>query len=464
MPALTTPITIPAPPALDAPADSWEAEAPAAPAPLGFALFLLLNATLFIRPGEVVPALLGWNIYQFLILLTFAVAFPLVLTQLGSLDARPITVCVLGLLPAIVLSHLANGRGAEAATGGWDHAKTILYYLLFVGLVVTPDRLRSFLWWLGVLSTITAALAVLQYHGAIELPVAMSIDDGGGIDQITGEETKVSRLRGSGIFQDPNDFCILLVVGIILTLYWLTDSESGVLRVLWVGPLFLFLYGLSLTQSRGGLLALLFGLFALLQARFGWRRALVGIGLLLPAVIVVMAGRQTDFSTESGTGQDRLQLWRDGVVLFKTAPVFGIGRDRFAEESGLVAHNSYIHAFAELGFFGGMLFLGAFATALGGLHRLGRPRCQIVDPQLARMRPYLVGMVGGYAAGMMSLSLCYLLPTYTMLALSTTYLSVAKTEPPTPPVRCDATLLFRLTALSVLTIGFFYVIVRLFAH
>src|SRR5947209_564283 len=84
---------------------------------VGFALFLVLNATLFVRPAEVVPALLGWEIYQALILLCLLASFPAILAQLQAraLESRPITVFVLGLLPAVVLSQLSNGRPADAA-------------------------------------------------------------------------------------------------------------------------------------------------------------------------------------------------------------------------------------------------------------------------------------------------------------------------------------------------------------
>src|SRR5438270_5770668 len=86
------------------------AAAPAAPRPrhaLGFALFLLLNAALFLRPAEIVPALYGLEIYLVVILACLAASFPVVLDQLrpAELERRPITVCVLGLFLAVVLSH-----------------------------------------------------------------------------------------------------------------------------------------------------------------------------------------------------------------------------------------------------------------------------------------------------------------------------------------------------------------------
>src|SRR4051812_17260824 len=78
---------------------------------LGFALFVLVNATLFVRPTELLEGLDGWPIYNVLILGCFAVSWPAVLQQLapGSLAGRPITVCVFGLLAAVVVSHLSGG-------------------------------------------------------------------------------------------------------------------------------------------------------------------------------------------------------------------------------------------------------------------------------------------------------------------------------------------------------------------
>ncbi len=443
------------------------AAVPAGPAPngLGFFLFVVLNGSLFIRPAEVVSSLQGWEIYQFLILLTLAASFPAVLWQLQprALEKRPITVFVLALLLAVLLSHLAHARFEEASRSGTDFLKILLYYLLFVGLVTTPRRLRSFLWWTSLFAAACTTLALLNYYHFIALPQFKVTRDGAGIDQKTGMEIIVERLTGTGIFHDPNDFCVLMVVSILLALYWLTDRPSGLLRVLWLGPLALFLYALTLTHSRGGMLALLVGLLAFFQARWGWQRALTVMGALLPLLLLVFAGRQTDFSASTGTGQSRIQLWREGMVQFVQSPLFGIGCHHYAIEAGQVAHNTYLHAFTELGFFGGLCFLGAFAFALQSLYRLGRPCALVLDPDLRRLHPYLLGLLAGYAAGMMSLTLLFILPTYTLLGAANVFLEQVRTEPPMPPARCDARLFFRMAGLSLLFLAAMYVIVRLVA-
>jgi hypothetical protein len=435
------------------------------PYPLGFALFLAVNAALFVRPAEIVPDLLGLEIYQFLILACFAFSFPAVLEQLSAraLEARPITACVLGLLPAVVLSHLAHFNFAEAAVDGFEFFKIVVYYLLFVGLVTTPARLRRFLGWLLLCTAVVALLAILHYHGVINLPnqkVLKALEK----DQESGRDVVIQRLQGTGIFQDPNDLCVLLVAGILLALYLMTDRRGGLWRFTWLGPLGLFAYGLALTQSRGGFLALLVGLVVLLRARFGWTLTLLLGGLMLPVLFIGFAGRQTSISTATTTGQERIQIWSDGLMLFRQAPLFGIGANKYHEEVGHVAHNSYLHAFTELGVFGGVLFVGAVYCALWSLARVRWGGRQVLQPELNRLHPYLLGAGAGYGAGMLFLTLNYIVPTYTILGLAATYSQMADVRPPLPAMRCDGRLAGRLLLVSVCFLAGIYVFVRLFFH
>src|SRR5437870_10866722 len=104
---------------------------------MSYILFLLVNAALFIRPGEIVPALLGWEIYFYVILACLVAAAPDVLRYLTgqALDTQPITLCVFGLLAAILVPSMLAGDMAEAWRTGFYFAKVIVYYLLFVSLV-----------------------------------------------------------------------------------------------------------------------------------------------------------------------------------------------------------------------------------------------------------------------------------------------------------------------------------------
>ena len=454
--------------ALPPPAPAHPAAPPAVQAPtrhaVGFLLFLLVNATLFVRPAEIIPGLVGWNIYEFLILACLAASFPAVLHQFTarSLEDRPVTVCVLGLSLAMILSHLAQMDVGNAAVHGVDFFKVVLYYMLFVGLVDSPARLRTLLFWITVFGTVTVGLAVLQYHGVITLPNLSQIVEGAR-DAATGAEGKIVRLTGSGIFHDPNEVGVLISVLIVLGLYWLTDRRSGAVRFLWVGPLVLCVYAIGITQSRGALLALLAGLSVVLVARFGWRTALPLGAFVVAALLLFLAGRQTDLSTSEGTAQDRIQIWSDAVMTWRYAPLFGVGRDVFVQEEGLVAHNSYLQCFVELGLFGGMLFLGAFYLGVVQLGRLGdRRKHAPLDPEMARLHPYVFGVVAAWVVGMVSLTLCYIVPTYTVLALATAYSRTAPVRPALPAPRFDLRLLGRLLAVAAAGFVVLYLFVRLF--
>lgn len=458
-----TPAVALCPPSLPRPAAPAAARV-SAPYTLGFVLFLLVNAALFVRPAEIVPDLVGWNIYEILILACFALSFPAVLEQFSSksLEERPVTVCVLGLFLAVVLSFLAQVDFANVFSQGVDFAKMVLYYVLFVGLVNTSARLRTFLFWMLVFATTTIALAVLQYHGYITLPnLNQTID--GAKDAATGADKHIIRLCGSGIFHDPNELGVLISVSVVLGLYWASDLSSGPARLLWLAPLALFFYAMSLTQSRGALLALLAGLTVFLVSRHGWRTALLLGVFLVPALFMSLGDRQTDLSTQEGTAQDRIQIWSDAVMTMRQAPLFGVGREVFAKQEGLVAHNSYLQCFVELGAFGGMLFLGAFYLATEPLLRLGDRRKYVVaDPEMSRLYPYVLGVVVSWAVGMLSLTLCYILPTYTILALATAYTRMVRSDPPLPTTRFDLRLLGRLLAVAVGGFAILYLFVRLF--
>src|SRR5262245_57333230 len=66
---------------------------------LPFALFILVNAALFVRPAELIPAAQGLPIYNLIIMACLAVSISRVFNQLNTRNviASPINACVIGL-------------------------------------------------------------------------------------------------------------------------------------------------------------------------------------------------------------------------------------------------------------------------------------------------------------------------------------------------------------------------------
>ncbi|MCS7047075.1 MAG: hypothetical protein NZO58_12025, partial [Gemmataceae bacterium] len=137
---------------------------------------------------------------------------------------------------------------------------------------------------------------------------------------------------------------------------------------------------------------------------------------------------------------------------FRGRPVFGVGprtthreddgfsaeeRKALAYDNELLAHNSYLQAFADLGLLGGFCFVGACLLAMATLIRFRRYEAAIVDPGQRQLLPYLFGALTAYLMGMMSLSICYLTPTYFILAAPVAFARTTVTEPPLPPLRLD---------------------------
>jgi O-antigen ligase len=431
---------------------------------MDFFLFVLLNAVLFVRPADIFPELEGAPIYEGVILLCMAVSASRLLGRLSPrrMYEQPVVAAVVGLVVAVALSHLAYGRSTEAVEWGIRVLKIVVYFLLLVTIVDTPVRLRRFVGWVGILIVGMTGLALAQYHGAIDLPALAAIQQSE-VDPETGEAFMLARLCGAGIFNDPNDLSVILVVGLVLGLYQLKQPGPG--RLFWAGSLGLMGYALTLTHSRGGFLALAVAVLALVAGRLGPRRALL-VGV--PAVVglaVLIGGRQTnlDLSNAEDTAQQRIRLWKDGLVQLQQYPAVGIGAGQYEEEMGLVAHNSFVHAFVELGILGGTLYLGAFAVPLLVLYRLGSDGDRrTLSPTLRDLRPFVLACLAGTVAGMLSLSRVYTLTPYLILGLATVFLGLASPAAARRVPRLTLRLVAGVLALATVFLAAVYIFTRLF--
>jgi O-antigen ligase len=137
------------------------------------------------------------------------------------------------------------------------------------------------------------------------------------------------------------------------------------------------LFAIFLTSSRAALLGALLGLgymaLSLRHARWGWRVAAVGA-----AVAIAVFGwryipeqsldRYSSTTTELSEGDwnGRLPIWEEGVRLFESNWLVGVGAQAFvsaAVETGNAPHNLVVALLAELGVIGFGLFVAVFGTA-----------------------------------------------------------------------------------------------------
>ena len=244
----------------------------------GFALLLVTTATLFLRPADLLPSLDKWPIYQGLILACMIVSGRALLRQIGHVQLvnRPVTACLLVLLVAIGASHLSHGFIWGARTSMFEFSKLLAFYLLMIGLINTPRRLFVFAKILALTITGVASLTLLDRHGILSIAALESISDRTNTDTAM----MVDRLRGTGIFQDPNDFGLVLVVGCVLSLAFLFRPSAGWRRYVWLVPTAILITAFSLTHSRGAMLSMACVLPAVLAYRSGAKVAMTSLVLL----------------------------------------------------------------------------------------------------------------------------------------------------------------------------------------
>ena len=405
---------------------------------VGFLLFLMVNALLLIRPGDMYPGLRALHLYELSMLGCMAICLPWIVPQfkIASLRARPITACMLCVLLFVVITPLYRGYTDLFAEYAPEFAKMVLYYLVLTVIIRDARHLRWFVLFMAGCIAIVALIPVLAHHGYVQFESVKAIMDVK-TDAQTGKMVHFDRMQGVGIFADPNDLAQILGVGIILCLYATQITRSWLFRGLWALPALVMLYGIYLSQSRGGLMGFGVGMMVLFVTRYGWKKSIILIAVALPA-IMVFSGRQTSISTEEGSAQSRVQLWADSIEAVKTSPLMGVGAGAMGEfYMTQVAHNTYLHMLGELGLIGGTAFMGAYWMATWGLVRLKPSRGLVIDPDLRTMRPFLGAAIATYAMGMMSLSRGYALPTYTLLGLTTVFLGLVRTRPEIPALRLD---------------------------
>lgn len=394
---------------------------------LAFFFFQAVTAILFLRPAELFPELEGLPIYEALMLACLLLAGTEIPTHFrwSSLVRQPISLCLVGMFGAIVLSHAQHVYLGGIVESTEIFFKTAIYYALLIAIVNSPRRLEAYLLNLAISMSLMCCLCLLDFWEILDFDGIEHLRDMNGHDE-EGQPLYVYRMRGLGIFQDPNDLSMAIIAAGTLCLYQFSNRAYGWFRFGWLTPILLLAAALVETKSRGGLLAAGCAALMLSQFLFGPRIALA-MALLGAVALPVLAGRSGEIDLEDGgTAHERITMWREGFHALKSPDFFfGVGQGMYAEVADLVAHNSFVHAFVELGAVGGTFFFGCFFFSAVQLYRIGQLPDEIWVSELRRVRPYLAALLAGWCGSMFSLSRCYVVPTYLVIGLMAAYANLA---------------------------------------
>lgn len=250
---------------------------------------------------------------------------------------------------------------------------------------------------------------------------------------------------------DPNDLALMLVT-VLALLAARSFSSKGLMRAMLWGGAGAITFAVFLTESRGGLLALLAGIVYVVQASSSGRGHM-GVGAKLLVVALLAAGlwamapesAKDRFATLLSLGSDynvsdrsgRFDIWSRGIGIMLERPV-GVGLNSFEVAEGqaggtyMAAHNALLQVGAELGFLGLAIFLSLYAAAWRASSRaLVRARA---SPRGARLVSEIVGVRGALVAffvGSFFLSQAYAGLLYLLFALAAVSLTLPEqTEEP----------------------------------
>jgi len=273
----------------------------------------------------------------------------------------------------------------------------IILYTLIVNLLDTPKKVKFYIGFVIVLTVILSIQGIQQ---------GMTGKGWGGqTPLIEGErdefeefipETIRMRVRGLGIFADPNDYGQVMVLAIPLLITFMYGYGARFwIKVVSITSLGALLYAIYLTNSRGGYLSII-GVFAsYFILKYGATKGVTPAALAVVLLIILGPTRAGGLMTMDGSGRGRVEAWSAGIAMFKSSPIVGIGMDWFSENFVITAHNTFVLTFAETGFLGIFFWVGIFYAYFKDIIAVRRFK-DLNDPH--KLKPFhealMISMIG----------------------------------------------------------------------
>jgi O-antigen ligase len=343
---------------------------------------------------------------------------------------------ITGVLVALLAWAGLSATWSEEPTAAVDAVfrlslNAVLFLVVFTAIRTSQDAIRVFAAFV-IGATAAALIAVLLGTG----PVAY-----GQTARISGEAENANELASTLVAS------LALALGLIFT-----TKKSPLLRLCAAGAASIAMFGIVLTVSRSGLVALGIAAIAAIVFAGRWRPRVIviSVGVALTAVlyfatIAPESARERVTQLNGGTGRE--DIWTVGWRMFEAHPGHGVGagnfptssihyllapgaltRSDFIVDTQKVAHNVYLETLAELGIVGGAL-LGALLLSLlvtayravSQFQRNGNIQMEILA------RANLVALCGLLAALFFS-SDEYKKQLWLLLAMAPTMLAIAKAQ------------------------------------
>ena len=347
---------------------------------------IILVALIYIRPAEFVPFLKGKPVVALFTLMAGAA----VAADLFANKVRPRLTAsfgaLLGLWMALTLSHLYPLWLTGLITGFKQFFTNVFFFFLMAHVARSPKAIRSLIICVAACSLVLAIQGIVQSFTGVGL---------GGATPTYG------RIRYLGLFHDPNDLALTLVMCLPFLLMTLVGRRPFWHRLVAILAIVPLLWAVLLTKSRGGFLATAVVLLIYLVRQVGKTWGTILAVVAVAGIVGLGPKRMGNIDSKEASAHHRIELWHEGLQAVKRRPVLGIGYGRFPEEFGQTAHNSYVLVFTETGLVGAFFWVALLYLAFRELYLIRR-RCR-GDPNrkstLAWTNAFEASLVGFLVAG-----------------------------------------------------------------
>jgi O-antigen ligase len=297
-----------------------------------FFLSLLYLALTIIRPQDYMPGLANVPLLPAVLIL----AFVLWLFSSAKSFELPQFVILPVFMLVMMFSQVTNGWAGGALQVLEKFGPTVAAFFVLATSCTTRRRVVI------VMAVFVLCSVVLSLHGIEQKETGI-----GWTGMTIGE---AGRIRYIGIFNDPNDLGLLFAATFPMAFY-LSARGGFLMRIFWLVGAGLLLYATYLTNSRGSMLAVLLVTGLYVWRRRGWfvAAAMGGTGLV---VMRMLSSRMDELSPDESSAFGRIDAWYEGLHMFFSRPLFGIGAGNFTDYNYLTAHNSLVLVLAETGWFG----------------------------------------------------------------------------------------------------------------
>ena len=329
---------------------------------MGFALTVVYIAAAIISPEQFGPTIANYHPLLYLAGITFLFSLPGILANIYSRSSIQ-TFLLLGFVFAIALSEMANGWIGGILASWREFLPSAAVFFFIVANVTTVRRLKI----LTLVSVATCLVVVVEafcgYYGGFRGDLFVSIDN---ILLINGEVRQLARLRGAGFLNDPNDLAQMLLIALPLIFFAWPRRRAIASFMMVLVPAATVLWAVYLTHSRGASIALAILTLMVTRKRLGTTTSAILIAALVVGMLALQFTGGRGISAADGAG--RLEAWANGLEMFKSAPLFGVGFGRFTDFHDITAHNSFVLCLAELGLVGSTIWIALLVTTLMSLN------------------------------------------------------------------------------------------------